>query len=216
MAEILATSSVLIAVIFLLRKLTVGKISMRVRYALWLLAALRLLIPVSVGTSPLSVMNLMPETFGESGENTEKSTDEFQGMSKEKEAGFSLGQEDGEGQAVLAEEDDRPKKTQIVTTMAYASKEEDSALSQQEEEGRIQGVGKALGLVWFLGFLTVGGCMLLMRIRFVSWLYGRREILSGEMLRGAFSERLARRRMRVYRVGKLPSQIGRASCRERV
>lgn len=205
MAEILATSSVLIAVIFLLRKLTVGKISMRVRYALWLLAALRLLIPVSVGTSPLSVMNLMPETFGESGENTEKSTDEFQGMSKEKEAGFSLGQEDGEGQAVLAEEDDRPKKTQIVTTMAYASKEEDSALSQQEEEGRIQGVGKALGLVWFLGFLTVGGCMLLMRIRFVSWLYGRREILSGEMLRGAFSERLARRRMRVYRVGKLPS-----------
>lgn len=205
MAEILATSSVLIAVIFLLRKLTAGKISMRVRYALWLLAALRLLVPVSVGTSPLSVMNLMPETFGESGENTEKSTDEFQGLSKEKEAGFSFGQEDGEGQAVLAEKDGRPKRTQIVTTMTYASQEEDEALSQQEEEGRIQGVGKVLGLVWLLGFLTVGGCMLFMRIRFVSWLYGRREILSGEMLGGEFSGRLARWGMRVYRVGKLPS-----------
>ena len=56
--EILITSSALIAGIFCIRKLTLGKISMRLRYGLWILAVVRLLVPVSVGASPVSVMNL--------------------------------------------------------------------------------------------------------------------------------------------------------------
>ena len=60
MDEVLVTSSVMILGILCLRKLTMGKISMRVRYALWLLVVVRLLLPVSVGTSPVSVLNLLP------------------------------------------------------------------------------------------------------------------------------------------------------------
>ena len=63
--EVVVTSTVLIIGVFCLRRLTMGKINMRLRYGLWLLVAVRLLLPVSVGTSALSVMNLMPETFRE-------------------------------------------------------------------------------------------------------------------------------------------------------
>ena len=57
MTEILVTSSVLIVVIALLRLVLRGKISQRVQYALWLLVAVRLLVPVSFVSSPVSVMN---------------------------------------------------------------------------------------------------------------------------------------------------------------
>ena len=57
MTEILVTSSVLIVVIALLRLVLRGKISQRVQYALWLLVAVRLLVPVSFVGSPVSVMN---------------------------------------------------------------------------------------------------------------------------------------------------------------
>ena len=55
MMEMLITSSVLILAILLLRFLFRRTISRRVQYALWLLVALRLLMPVSVGISGWSV-----------------------------------------------------------------------------------------------------------------------------------------------------------------
>lgn len=57
---LLMTSTVLILGIFCLRKLTFGRISMRVRYALWIPVALRLLFPFSVGESSISIMNVLP------------------------------------------------------------------------------------------------------------------------------------------------------------
>lgn len=206
MAEILATSSALIAAIFLLRKLTVGKIGMRVRYALWLLAALRLLVPVCVGVSPFSVLNLVPETFLESGESAEKSAGGFRVFSKEKEEAVTPQKEEGEGQAGLARETDgRPGKARTVTTTAHSLRGGDTVLPEREEGGRIPGSGKALGLLWLMGFLTVGGRMLFLRIRFVRWLYGHREILSRERIQGELAGWLSRRGMQVYRVRNLPS-----------
>lgn len=51
MKEIIITSSVLIVCIMLMRRLFQGKISSRLQYALWLLAALRLVIPSSAKLS---------------------------------------------------------------------------------------------------------------------------------------------------------------------
>ncbi len=51
----IVTSCVLIAAMLLIRVLARGKVSARALYALWLLVALRLLIPGSVGTSAASV-----------------------------------------------------------------------------------------------------------------------------------------------------------------
>ena len=55
MRDIILTSSVLIAVTALLRRLLQGKISPRLQYGLWLLAALRLLLPGTLFTVPVSV-----------------------------------------------------------------------------------------------------------------------------------------------------------------
>lgn len=58
--DILISSSVLILALCALRFFLRGKISPRVQYGLWLLVALRLLIPVSFGESRASVMNFVP------------------------------------------------------------------------------------------------------------------------------------------------------------
>lgn len=57
MLEWIISSSVLIAVIILLRSVLKGKISLRLQYALWALVLVRLLLPFSFGSSTLSIMN---------------------------------------------------------------------------------------------------------------------------------------------------------------
>jgi len=64
MMETILTSSVLILIIVLLRYLLQGKISSRLQYALWALVAIRLLLPFSMFESPVSVMNVVPDTVG--------------------------------------------------------------------------------------------------------------------------------------------------------
>lgn len=56
MTEIVLTSSVLILLLAALRRVLRGRIDPRVQYALWLLAAARLLIPGTLFTAPVSVM----------------------------------------------------------------------------------------------------------------------------------------------------------------
>ncbi len=63
MMQILISSSVLILVLALLRKILRGKVSFRLQYALWLLVALRLLLPFQIGHSAYSVTSLSsPQT----------------------------------------------------------------------------------------------------------------------------------------------------------
>lgn len=63
MMEWIVTSSVLILVVLVLRALLRGKISLRIQYALWLVVAVRLLVPISLWKAPLPVAaaNLAPE-----------------------------------------------------------------------------------------------------------------------------------------------------------
>ena len=60
--EVLISSSVLIGALAALRLLLRGKISPRLQYGLWLLVAVRLLVPISIGTSAASVMNYVPQS----------------------------------------------------------------------------------------------------------------------------------------------------------
>jgi beta-lactamase regulating signal transducer with metallopeptidase domain len=61
MIEWIVSSSALLAVLILLRQLLKGKIGLRLQYALWGLALLRLLVPVSFGSTAVSVANALPE-----------------------------------------------------------------------------------------------------------------------------------------------------------
>lgn len=60
MRAILITSSILILVLIVLRYLLRGRISPQLQYALWLLVALRLLTPISLPGTALSVLNFLP------------------------------------------------------------------------------------------------------------------------------------------------------------
>lgn len=59
MLEWIISSAVLTAIVIALRCVFKGKISLRVQYALWALVLLRLLVPVSFGSTGLSVLNLI-------------------------------------------------------------------------------------------------------------------------------------------------------------
>ncbi len=63
MKEVLITSSVLIAAIAIIRAVLKNRVSARLIYALWLIAALRLMLPFSLAQSPVSVMNAAPEAM---------------------------------------------------------------------------------------------------------------------------------------------------------
>lgn len=58
MTNWIISSSILILVIICLRGLFKGKIRLRFQYALWLLVAVRLLIPVNIGSSAISIENI--------------------------------------------------------------------------------------------------------------------------------------------------------------
>ena len=58
MLEIMITSSVLILALVLFRRFCWGKISRRLQYGLWILVAIRLLVPAQFLTSPFSIMNV--------------------------------------------------------------------------------------------------------------------------------------------------------------
>lgn len=60
MKAVLITSSVLILVLILLRYLLRGRIRPRLQYALWLLVAIRLLVPLSLPETGFSVLNILP------------------------------------------------------------------------------------------------------------------------------------------------------------
>lgn len=61
MTEWALTSSVLIVVVLLLRQCLKGRISLRLQYGLWALVLVRLLLPISLGHTPVSVLNAVEE-----------------------------------------------------------------------------------------------------------------------------------------------------------
>ena len=58
--EVLVSSSVLILALSAMRLVLRGKISPRLQYGLWLLAAVRLLVPVSIGESSALLRSFSP------------------------------------------------------------------------------------------------------------------------------------------------------------
>ncbi len=64
MSEWIISSSALILIVLLLRRILRGRISLRLQYALWGIVLLRLLIPFTVFESSFSLMNVLDNTSG--------------------------------------------------------------------------------------------------------------------------------------------------------
>lgn len=213
--EVLVTSTVLIAGIFCLRKLTLGKISMRLRYGLWLLVAVRLLLPLSVGTSAFSVMNLLPGILRENAGAFSLERENSGGLSAnggrnstyvgERDDTFSGGQNDGEepagmreGNGIMSAAADHAAQGEVVSDKRFRRR---WAFSRR----------RLVITVWLVGFLAVGGYMLFCRQRFVRCLYRNRRELPAKTAPDALTERLSQRGMKVYQVKGLlgPCLVGR-------
>lgn len=74
MLEWIISSTVLTAVVIVLRLLLKGKMSLRLQYALWAVVLLRLLVPVSFGSTAVSVQNVVDRPSAE----TPKASDTFE------------------------------------------------------------------------------------------------------------------------------------------
>lgn len=208
--EVLVTSTVLIIGIFCLRKLTLGKISMRLRYGLWLLVAVRLLVPLSVGTSALSVMNLLPETL----------RGNAQTISLERENGGELSVNDGQDSTHVGERGDiffgeQNEGEELAAGQVRTGNGIMSAAADHAVQGEVVSDKhfrrwwafsrhRLVITIWLVGFLAAGGYMLFCRQRFVRYLYRNRRELSVESVPDAFADRLSQRGMKVYQVKGLP------------
>lgn len=213
MFEILVTSSVLIAGLLCLRKLAMGKISMRFRYALWLLVAVRLLFPISFGTSPLSVLNFFSGNFLENRQAF--LTDDGKHPVRDGEWDEIENDDGGLSFVETAQENTAPavwdltqKAEEQVSKEEVFREEAESGLPAQERQNVFKGDFSwtlAVGLLWLVGFLAVGGYMLVSQIRFVSRLVNNRQALPEDALSGEWRKRLSRRGMKVYQVKGLPT-----------
>lgn len=208
--EVLVTSSVLILGIFCLRKLTLGKISMRLRYSLWLLVAVRLLVPLSVGTSSLSVMNLLPETVRENKQTLPAETEN---------GGKSSANTGRDATLVGGDVETFSGERNAETELAVKQVREETGIMPAAADNAAQGEGdpdkrfrrrwafsrrRLVITIWLVGFLAAGGYMLFYRQRFVRCLYRKRRELPAETVPDAIAERLSRRGMKVYQVKGLP------------
>ena len=214
MIEMILTSSFLILAILLLRKVTQGRISMRFRYALWLLAVLRLILPVSLGNSAWSVMNLWPQDFRETVSEQDIAGGFYlPGIREENNHAMTGAREPEESRqpetvtGQIAEvEKQLPEQNggQEAVTVIQGNPEHTNQVKTEEIAGNSgenrQGAGslksyadsvrirRGLLLLWLVGALAVGGYMISSQIRFVRILYRYRDRFDQTKLPRRFAE----------------------------
>ena len=148
MTEWILSSSILILIVIALRTVFKGKISLRLQYAIWGLVLLRLLIPVSFGSTDFSVANLTAKT----------------------EAPSIVIQSAKPGDNLQA---DHP----VQYPQEQPDKIPSQNTSQNEpvaEENSFDLSAYAIYIIWGIGFICVAGLFLLTNLRFKHKLMGSR------------------------------------------
>ena len=148
MTEWVLSSCILILVVIALRTVFKGKISLRLQYAIWGLVLLRLLIPVSFGSTDFSVANLATKT----------------------EAPSIVIQSAKPGDNLQA---DHP----VQHPQEQPDKIPSQNTSQNEpvaEKNRFDLSAYAIYIIWGIGFICVAGLFLLTNLRFKHKLMGSR------------------------------------------
>lgn len=167
MWEVLLTSSALILAILAVRALLGKRVPRRLLYALWLLVALRLLVPVSFASSGASLMNPVNEMASGVATAIAQTERELAALEAEQartqDEPQALDPERYEGAAGETVPETRPQPETNSENEASAVKPPFwlSALRFLKAKN-----GLALKLVWAFGALTVGGWMLYANLRF--------------------------------------------------
>ena len=148
MTEWILSSSILILIVIALRTVFKGRISLRLQYAIWGLVLLRLLIPVSFGSTDFSVANLTAKT----------------------EAPSIVIQSAKPGDNLQAEHPvQHPQEQPDKIPSQNASQNEPVA-----EENGFDLSAYAFYIIWEIGFICVAGLFLLTNLRFKQRIMGSR------------------------------------------
>lgn len=164
MFEFIVESSVLIVLVILLRKIFTGKVNYRVLYGLWGIVVFRLLLPVTIVSAPISVMNLLQPAWTVQEDSSQSADSRFE--QSQKEASDAVGEKKSE---TLSE----GKANEDGKEMIKASEHSETASSQREEAVKRQSgkkvktqnesnttLFKAAGMLWAGGMFLCMSVML--------------------------------------------------------
>lgn len=190
MAEILISTTVLILIVLVLRRVTLGRISMSMRYALWFIVAARLVMPISIGSSPVSVMNAVGRAYACLVDIAGSGSTEYEDA-----AVGAAAEPDMFGNMAAAIESDE------VYNEAYAI-----------SKPNIDVFNSIVITMWVAGMAAIGGYMVVGQVRFLRSLYRSREVVAVDWLTEVWENRLKKHKLRVYMIKGLPSpcMVGRS------
>lgn len=174
--EWIVSSSGLIVLVLLIRFLFKKKISPCLRYALWLLVAFRLLFPLSVSGTALSILNLLPrQDIAEEGVGNN--------------TGQVIYEQGSEPSGVVAEFDITPEPLEdpIIERKAEAGNQNVKSIPSREGTGLLArggkaDVGKALRFCHLLGAGICGGIFFAVHLDYVRKLRRSRRWMEPETL----------------------------------
>lgn len=176
MTNWILTSSLLIVAILLIRAIGRDKLSARVRYALWGLVLLRLLIPGSLGTTSLSVLNYVPER---------EAVREVQRVAELHKQPIRT--EEKTDLPMTSEITDTPDTFDLSDTLQTI--QTDVAIQPSESTVQSETIGQTetthmnlrfFMAIWILGILLVGGLFVVSNLRFALMLRRSRQYFMTE------------------------------------
>ena len=186
MVEIIITSSVLILVLILFRKLCWGKISRRLQYVLWLLVVIRLLIPAQFFTSSLSIMNLVEyaqETAYEKWQELHNEGELIQDDQNLPDHDSFRGEEEKNSDTSRLENMEEEKLAQTVPNISE-DRENHYAVGEQKgkaQENQHNTLWKRILLgIYVTGICMTGGCIILCNLKFHRRLAAERVLIDKE------------------------------------
>ncbi len=154
MTELIITSSVLILIVIVVRHFLKGKINLQLQYALWALVLMRLLVPVSFFSSPISVMNAVQKASAYTyAEKALEDTRIYSDFIRNTEMTPDEAREAGRG--TLHEIHGYPVGSGSEHLHSYIFMDSLSAVLE-----------RVLNTIWFIGTGTVGAILLLSNLSF--------------------------------------------------
>ena len=168
--EWILSSAGLILMILLIRFFLRKKITPCLRYGLWLAAALRLLLPVSVLETDISILNLLPrqEAKGEAGGD-----------------GWAVSVMDSHEQGILPQTE-LPQSVQQRSGLSQSDRSRSdrgwAVRSQSDQFPQQRSAGRVLRLIWLLGAVGLGSVFLAVNLNYARRLRRCRKRIPGTEL----------------------------------
>lgn len=168
MTQWIITSSLLILAVLLIRAFGRDRLSARLRYALWGLVLLRLLMPFSIGESALSVRNWLPEAIPQPVMNGQR----VHGDAWERSENSRIPATEIVGEMTeTTQPSETSQTTQTTETTQTTQMTETTGAVQTQMLPAAQTMNPAT-MIWCVGMAVVGGVFLGSNVRF--WLRLRR------------------------------------------